>query len=1075
MKARMGVTLGGVALMAGGALVCRPAVEHVYPMLVGAAHALTLSTTGPAISADTAALTRAYNALRGDTALGQAPVPEGAGAALLGLLVAASAIGGGIGQRRARREVERAARKSLVRSAAKERIDPEKQQERALVAAREAERLVTLRGEGWFTPNNGGWYLGTEKATGKPLYLPRAIQAEHPLVNGGTGSGKCVALDTLVWSSGLREFGEVWGSDRIHGPFTVDHVSDWYDDGTRDGYRIETEMGLHIDGTSEHRMWIRDESGYEGWCKLKDINTNAYVAVGRGMADWGDNDMPLDEAYLLGLVIADGCFATTTEKNGTIRDHLDVGKHPIVLERIAPVMQRWREAVRRNYHGDFVKMYPLSPVYANCSISGIGLHAYLQESYGLTPLHSYDKVVPTKVLQGTRQVVQSFLRGYFDGDGYCDGQIEVSTASPVLAAHVQQLLIGLGVYASIRTKPTSRRLAHIVCVRDTDAFAREVGFTHYGLTKDTSFSRLLERPRNTNTDTVPGMAALMRAGRSSLTLSKRDSTNPWWSVKRFWKQGQRPKPSYKTLRQLSSYLPAGNVLREFERIIEENRIWTRVIAITPSTQHRIDCTVDGSHSFIGNGLINHNTARLLVPWLFGEAMLPAEKRASLIIVDPKDGGEICKRTIGVMRAAGYRCLVYDPYAVGSVRFNAAAVYEDPEGVETMVETWVRSLGDFHPHFGALTVALVTGVLLYLRDVEKETPNGDWRRVSMGDMATWNRTHSAVETAEIIVAHAARKRADGQGDPIIDGVARQMDDLIQSKQSQANVMGGVRLRMKCLNNPRVMASMAGNDIDWEEFVRVPTILYMAIDLGTARSIGPVIVTGLTATKDALSQVASRHNPTQPTLPRPVRSITDEAVNIGKIAGLPAIVSTARSINYGLAFATQGPKDIKREYGEEGDRVMTSLLTHIVLAQSNDEDLEHYTDAQAGVTLDDLKERNGAYIKRAGLRPTYVQTRLWFRDKRLVALVKAAGPYSKADALREQLAQQQAGMNRVEADAPATIDITTPKTEKGRRQARRPIDITISENEREKGAGDVDDRNEVVWGEGELAEAHALAWD
>lgn len=585
MKERAMVAIVGLAAFGAGAYACAPTMRAVWPVAYNAAASLSLPSDQAVLDADRAIMEGAWGRVRGSVALGGARPLYGGGAALGGFMVASLAVGTGLRQRGARHAVEREARKSLTRSAAKDRIDPEKKAERALVAARETERITTLRREGWFTPNAGGWYLGIEKATGKALYLPRKIQAEHPLVNGGTGSGK--------------------------------------------------------------------------------------------------------------------------------------------------------------------------------------------------------------------------------------------------------------------------------------------------------------------------------------------------------------------------------------------------------------------------------SARMLLPWLFGEALLPAKKRASLIVIDPKDGGELTGKSIAVMKKAGYRVWVYDPYAVGSVRFNAAAVYAEPEGVEAMVEAWVRSMGDFHSYFGPMTVALVAGTLLYLRNVEREREGGDWHGVSMADVAAWNRTHDTVETAETIVAHVAAQGEKGISDPTIAGLARQMTELIGSKQAASNVMGGVTLRLKCLNNPRVAASMAGNDIDWEEFVRVPTVLYMAIDLGTARTISPVIVTGLTATKDALSQVAARHGGV---LPRPVRSITDEAVNIGKIAGLPTVVSTARSINYGLAFATQGPKDIKREYGTEGDRVMTSLLTHIVLAQSNDDDLEHYTSAQAGVTLDDLKERDYAYIRRAGLRPTYVKTRLWFTDKKLLALVKAAGSYSKADALRDQLAAQ-----------------------------------------------------------------------
>jgi len=97
MKKRMAVTFGGVALMAGGAVVCWPAVEHVYPTLTRAAHTLTMPTAMGNIDADMVTLTATFKALRGDAALGQAPVPEGAGAVLLGLLVAAGALLGSKG------------------------------------------------------------------------------------------------------------------------------------------------------------------------------------------------------------------------------------------------------------------------------------------------------------------------------------------------------------------------------------------------------------------------------------------------------------------------------------------------------------------------------------------------------------------------------------------------------------------------------------------------------------------------------------------------------------------------------------------------------------------------------------------------------------------------------------------------------------------------------------------------------------------------------------------------------------------------------------------------------------------
>ncbi len=430
-------------------------------------------------------------------------------------------------------------------------------------------------------------------------------------VTGSQGMGKCVTPDTLVWSGGLRRFGDVWGTEAIQGPHTVDRVAGWYDDGVRDGYRVETEAGFTIDGTPAHRVWVRDDDGYEGWRRLGELTGREFVALARGVADWGAHTMPLDEAYALGLVIADGCFAVTPGQEA-----LMVDKHLLVLRAIAPVLKRWRQRAGNRSTAD-VTITSHNDRHASARIAAPHLHAWLADTYGLRPAHSYDKEVPDAVLQGTRDVVRAFLRGYFDGDGYCNslhGQpinVAVSTASHPLAEQVQQLLLGLGVYAARRTKPVpGYRPAHIVAVRDTDHFAREVGFTRYGLLKDIQLTALLEMPRNTNTDTVPGLRPLLRTARPHVLRDHHDAGARHEYARRI-DPATTSKPSYATLTRVLSVIGPCPERAALERIAREHRAWTPIRSIAPSRQHRIDCTVDGSHAFIGNGLVNHNTFWLL--------------------------------------------------------------------------------------------------------------------------------------------------------------------------------------------------------------------------------------------------------------------------------------------------------------------------------------------------------------------------------------------------------------------------------------------------------------------------------
>ncbi|HUY83368.1 MAG TPA: hypothetical protein VMU86_02245, partial [Steroidobacteraceae bacterium] len=134
----------------------------------------------------------------------------------------------------------------------------------------------------------------------------RARGVRSQIVSLATGLGKCVDPQTWIWSNGLRRFEDAWGSDRIAGPHKTDKVVAWYDDGINSGRRVMTHAGLHIDGTLAHRLWIRRDDGFEGWCRMEDIVAGDYIAIGRGHADFGTTRVPVQQAYLLGLAIADG-------------------------------------------------------------------------------------------------------------------------------------------------------------------------------------------------------------------------------------------------------------------------------------------------------------------------------------------------------------------------------------------------------------------------------------------------------------------------------------------------------------------------------------------------------------------------------------------------------------------------------------------------------------------------------------------------------------------------------------------------------------------------------------------------
>jgi superfamily II DNA or RNA helicase len=412
----------------------------------------------------------------------------------------------------------------------------------------------------------------------------RARGIRSQIVSLATGLGKCVDPQTWVWSNGLRRFEDAWGSDRIAGPHKTDTVVAWYDDGVNPGRRVTTDAGLSIDGTLAHRLWIRRDDGFEGWCRMEDIAVGDYIAIGRGHADFGTQHVPVIEAFRLGLASVDGADTTPElavrvpqlSSRALSRDSRNVGQEP-------PSDRERSRAIGPN-RGDRSTSLAIESVLLNlyggsCPSTTLGM------TVGQAG-------VPDEILQGDRESVKAFLRGYFDGAGVASRQITCIASSRLLAEQIQQLLLGLGVFCGIDDRT--------VTVYDVRSFDLEVGFTRHNASRATR--------RNPNHDVVPGAGALIRE--LAQHIPAKYHSNDFRTMSAYYDRTGWRRPSYHLLRRWLDVAPDCSAADELRRIVDEHRAWTPVTAIEPSTIRRIDAQVEDSHAFIGNGLINHNTVVL---------------------------------------------------------------------------------------------------------------------------------------------------------------------------------------------------------------------------------------------------------------------------------------------------------------------------------------------------------------------------------------------------------------------------------------------------------------------------------
>lgn len=228
--------------------------------------------------------------------------------------------------------------------------------------------------------------------------------------------------------------------------------------------------------------------------------------------------------------------------------------------------------------------------------------------FGLSDARAAQKTVPAAIFASPRATAIGFLQGLFDADGHArtDG-FEFSTRSEKLARGVQILLANLGIIARLHLKTIADAPQFTLWIGGHNAalFSREVGFRLER--KNRAFSPDAAARGWCKSDFVPHAAPL-------LVALLRKSGPHSRAVHRAFDHAKRGDRAFtKTqVERLLALLPQ-TIRQESEfqtlRALTDERIcWDTVCALEPSQNAAYDFVVPGSHSFLANGIYNHNTS-----------------------------------------------------------------------------------------------------------------------------------------------------------------------------------------------------------------------------------------------------------------------------------------------------------------------------------------------------------------------------------------------------------------------------------------------------------------------------------
>ncbi|MFX0050496.1 MAG: LAGLIDADG family homing endonuclease, partial [Candidatus Hermodarchaeota archaeon] len=470
-----------------------------------------------------------------------------------------------------------------------------------------------------------------QKTTG---FIPNNVLLENSdlhIITGPNMSGKCVNPETLIFSDqGMLPIGS-FKPDKIENEtfekLDVEVVgirgktktSHFYYDGIRPTIKIITRRGYTIEGTYNHPILVRNSEGKEVWKKLIEVKSEDFVIINRKNDLWGTKTQinykppeyhhnvkiyPLptkltkDLSYLLGLLVGDGTLTYDKEYNFSTGDSFLKSE----FKRINQELFKAEVGLKKNKIDHFV--------------SSRFIRDFLRY-LGLKYHKSHEKKIPECVLESPKSIVRSFFQGLFDTDGTVGnryGNVTFSTTSKKLASQVHVILLNWGIVSSIGLKKTASKPCYEVRITGIDSimFHKKIGFK---LPRKNSREKLASSNRMPNIDSIPYLYDTLNEIKKgyleiAASIPKKDKFKYNKKISGIFDSyiPQKSNISYFKLRELVEYCAKYEIdCKELEEIDRNHYFYDKIHKIEQSKSEVFDFSVPNGSSFVGNGIINHNS------------------------------------------------------------------------------------------------------------------------------------------------------------------------------------------------------------------------------------------------------------------------------------------------------------------------------------------------------------------------------------------------------------------------------------------------------------------------------------
>lgn len=480
---------------------------------------------------------------------------------------------------------------------------------------------------------DAGWRMFPQQAEGLMAYEMYGGLLGKLVVGGG----KCVVGSTEIWDihNGRRRVDEL-------GTLTTMSMSEdgriknapatAFASGQKPCRLLKLRSGQSVEISDDHPVFT-----HRGWIKASDLQYDDLVACPRLLPEIRcAREIPQSHVRLIAALAANGSTLNTVV---TLCDEAG----PLVDEFCEDVKSvggdtKVTQSKSNALDVDTYKMLPFT------------------RSYGLQGILSKHKRVPPIIYSLRSDLVALFLNRFLAADGHVNvpsGKIECTLASEGLIKDLQFLLLRLGILSRTRYKVAK------IKEQAFDAWRLVISgrpnllrfFETVGLLLgcedacNTLWADTLERTGNTNTDIVPISLKEMHEISDELGYGPCDRGRPRTTLRK--RLGCTP-GQYISREKFEGWVNESGYSGKYAWLAYNDLAWEGIVSNEMTGMQPVyDLNVPGTHSFIGNGIVLHNT--LLTLACFNHAYAKGIRRG-VLFVPPNVLGQLVRTDIAFARA-----------------------------------------------------------------------------------------------------------------------------------------------------------------------------------------------------------------------------------------------------------------------------------------------------------------------------------------------------------------------------------------------------------------------------------------